>query len=77
MEDPLKVQQKINDLNSNDPQGALKPWIHYSGYFALTRVELNDGVGPVFNPSIGIPMKVFTHQLTGEIRMFPSQFFER
>lgn len=79
MENPLKVLQKINELNSKelrDVSGQIIPqWTSISGYFALTGFEFGNG-SPNFNPGFGVPVKVFMNTRTGEIKTFSANHFE-
>ena len=71
MEDPVKVQQKINELNELGGN-----WIANKGYFAVTGFDFNNGK-PIFSPSLGIPVKVFNNTITGEVKIFLATGFER
>lgn len=51
-------------------------WNAIEGYFALTGFEFDKGNGNVFNPSFGVPVKVFMNTTTGEIRVFSAYFFQ-
>ena len=82
MEDTQKIQQKLNELNSKESPlfhlgGQFAgPWVHVAGYFALTGVDLKEG-GSTFNPSFGVPVKVFMNNKTGEIKTFSACLFEK
>lgn len=80
MENPLKVQAKINELNSREPRGGLgglsqNAWVATVGYFALTGFDYNNGA-PTFNAGFGVPVKVFTNIRTGEIKIYAASIFE-
>lgn len=57
-----------------DPQ----VWAEIPGYFALTKFDYpnEDNSGAVFNPSFGVPVKVFMNTETGEIKTFSGNIFE-
>ena len=84
-ENPLRVQAKVNELNLLEAQisggfTSVNPqisqvWRDVPGFFAVTGFSNDDGK-PIFNPSFGVTVKVFTNTRTGEIKMFSSKLFE-
>ena len=81
MEDPNKVQAKINLLNGADPQQTLLinvpgPWEAVNGYFATLKTDLNNGTATFFGNN-GFVLKLFFNRETGEIKCFPAQIFEK
>lgn len=72
-EDPVKVAAKLNALNTN----GVALWVAADGYNAITRMELQDDGSIAFNPSVGVPTKVFVNQATGEIKLFDARTFGR
>jgi hypothetical protein len=79
MENPQKVQLKINELNAKEPRDALgriiPQWAAIQGYFALTGFNYNNG-SPIFNANFGVPVKIFQNSKTGEIKIYGSNIFE-
>ena len=81
MENQIKVQTKINELNASEIRpGFPNPteWTAIGGYFSMTGFDFNHGKGqPIFNPSFGVPVKVFMNSRTGEVKTFSAYFFEQ
>ena len=82
MEDVEKVQKLLNELNAKEAPlhglgGAFAgPWVHIQGYFAITGFDFKEG-GNIFNPSFGVPVKVFMNNKTGEIKIYSAFLFEK
>lgn len=74
MEDPTKVAIKIAELNRTGGD-----WIAANGTNALTNVsgDFRTNANIVFQPSNGIPVKVFMNKTNGEMKLFPAVLFER
>jgi hypothetical protein len=70
---PKMVQEKLTELNSLGHPGA-PYWISPDGLNALTTMT-NDGGVATFNPSNGIPLKIFVNTLSGEIKIFDARAF--
>lgn len=68
--DPTKVQKLLNQLN----KGKNGPWVPLDGYRALTVLEFQSDKSATFNPSEGIPLKVFINVKTGEIKIYHVNF---
>ncbi len=78
MEDPVKVQIKLNELN-NDASGTslIRPrWIAIDGYYSLFKTDLNRDQA-TFHADHGLPLKVFLDTEKGEVKFFPAKSFER
>jgi hypothetical protein len=73
MENPQKVQSKLRQLNA----GLAQPqWTAGPGFHALTTFSFGTGANPpTFNPSQGLPVKVFFNTSTGEYRLFTGTLF--
>jgi hypothetical protein len=79
MENPLKVQAKIVELNAASTtlgHPAVYEWIAFQGYSALTYASLETPQPPRFNPTVGIVVKTFMNTRTGEIKTFNAYIFE-
>ena len=79
MEDPIKIQGKIAELNqlSTDPgRPIVNEWVAFAGYAAITQAFVSKGQTPQFNPTAGITVKAFINWRTGEIKMFNALMFE-
>ena len=79
MENPLKIQAKIAQLNAlSTPPGkpVVNEWVAFMGYSAVTMASLVQGGTPIFNPSGGIAVKAFMNMVTGEIKLFNAYMFE-
>jgi len=77
MEDADKVKAKLNELNAGDLKG---PWAIAEGLHALTAFKFdNPGQNEAaeFNPASGVPVKLFVHKRTGELKMFSAFLFRR
>lgn len=86
MENPLRVQAKVNELNLAEPReggmgGLLMPqavstaWTAVPGYFALTGFNNTGGI-PAFNANYGYIVKIFVNSKTGEMKIYPFNLFE-
>ena len=78
MEDPIKVVNKINELNG----GETKPngdWIPVEGYNVM--INATGGLQPneklVFNGNRGFVVKVFINKRNGETKIYPARLFEK
>ncbi len=79
MENPLKIQAKIMQLNAlSTPAGKpiVNEWIAFAGYSAVTYAALASNRLPQFNPTMGIIVKTFMNMITGEIKLFNAYLFE-
>ncbi|MDE1970779.1 MAG: hypothetical protein KGI50_04380 [Patescibacteria group bacterium] len=80
MENPLKIQAQLNELNRQstpDGQPVVNEWIAFQGYSALTYAQLEASSPlPRFNPTMGIVVKTFLNTRTGEIKTFNAYMFE-
>lgn len=65
-----KIQQKINELNS---QGG--SWATFNGTYALTQVDVTKD-SPTFFPASGVPVIIFVNNTTGELKLFPVIIFQ-
>jgi hypothetical protein len=78
-ENALKVQKKLNELNSREPGLLLSAvsatWTAVPGYFAVTGFDYGQG-SPTFNANFGYPIKIFVNQRTGEMKFYPASLFE-
>ena len=72
MEDPKKVQAKIDELIKSNGH----KWVALNGAHAITKVDVKGDSDFVFYPSSGMPVKVFVDLLTGETRSFMWFVFE-
>lgn len=74
MTEDEKIQEKLMELNG----GKKGPWFAVDGYHALIAFSFpsseNNGV-PQFNPSSGVPAKVFINGQSGEIKIFSGFIF--
>lgn len=90
MEDPQKVQAKLDELNETHKKpvlpsssGSLPPityppiWIAVGGYFSMLKTSLNDKSEATFFGNEGLPIKVFLNTLTGEMKFYPAKSFEQ
>jgi hypothetical protein len=85
-ENAVKVQQKVDELNSKEPVssptlfGLNTPnnaWVAVPGYVALTGFNFDpDNNKPVFNPGYGYPIKLFVNIKNGELKIYPASLFE-
>lgn len=79
-ENIIKIQQKINELNSKEPKflfpSLAVTWSTIPGYFAITGFDFGQGA-PTFNANFGYPIKVFINQRTGEMKFYPASLFEK
>lgn len=73
-ENPVKIQNKIRELNTQSPAGQ-KNWTALIGFNALTTVDFNYAGKAIYNPSLGFPAKVFVNNTTGEIKIFSAHLF--
>lgn len=74
MENPFKVQQKLNLLNRNLPT---KPWFAAEGFHSLNTFKFGSvGQGPEFRGGEGIPIKVFVNKITGEFKIYSAYLFK-
>ena len=74
MEDLVKVQKKIDELNA-----VRKGWIAAEGINALTSVS-GDIIAKKdihYNPNVGYPVKIFINTEDGEIKTFAAVLFEK
>jgi hypothetical protein len=69
-EDQIKIQAKIAELTKQFGGN----WSPVDGFTALTNVQfITEGL--IFNPTVGVPIKAFINQDTGEIKTFSAQLF--
>lgn len=71
MEDPKKVQAKIDELLKETGHR----WTALSGNHALTKVNVKADEYE-FRPDTGMPVKAFADLVTGEIKIFMFFLFE-
>ncbi len=71
-ENPQSVTNWINWLNTNFGPG---PWIPLSGHKSYVEMQYDLSGTPIFNPSLGFPVKLFWNQATGEIKAFDARKF--
>lgn len=70
MQDPKKIEAKIKDLGAG--------WIEVLGYHTVTSIDYTkkNPNASVFNPTKGVPLKVFVNPINGEVKMFLADLFE-
>lgn len=82
MEDPQKIQRKLDQLNGGTGQTGIGPllpvnrrWIAVPGYFVVTGFNYGNG-NPIFNANFGYPLKLFVNEVDGEMKFYPASLFE-
>ncbi len=87
IENRTLIANKIAELNEESynrsgartiiaPPPIPQIWSAVGGYFVVTGFDFAQGKN-IFNPSHGYPTKVFLNGLTGEVKMYSANMFER
>ncbi len=75
VEDFDKVLEELIRLNEGQAQG---DWVITEGFHALTSLKFKGkDKKPTFNPSSGIPVKIFINKKTGELKTYYANQFQK
>ncbi len=72
MEDPQKVQNKVDELTKSIPGSK---WVPISGFVTLPDAEYKTRDEVKFNLDIGFVLKVFLNTTNGEAKLFSAKRF--